>query len=111
MSTLIARIVLATTSASAPPASAAAATSGISPVLGVSLAQSGRSVAARSFCITCRVVCGRMAKARPSSSRLGQEILTSMAATPGTVTLRQSSANSSGVFAEIDTISGAVNAA
>ena len=44
----IARIVLATTSASAPAASHACATSAMSPVFGVSFTQSGSAVAARS---------------------------------------------------------------
>ena len=78
----IARMVLATTTASAPACSAARATSGRSPVFGVSLTHSGSVVAARNWRTTVSVEAALMAKALPSSSILGQEILASIAATP-----------------------------
>src|SRR5487761_296284 len=102
----IARIVLATTTASAPFATAARATSAISPVFGVSLTQRGNFVAARKRATTPAVACGVMAKARPSSSRLGHEILASIAATPATVISAAKLANPSAVGAEMLATSG-----
>ena len=52
-----------------------------------------------------------MAKARPSSSMLGQEMLASIAATPGTLIAAASSANPSTVGAEMLTTSGGVQRA
>ncbi len=47
-----------------------------------------------------------MAKALPSSSMFGQEMLTSMASTPSTLTSEQRVANSSAVLPEMLTTSG-----
>src|ERR1700756_2445757 len=87
------RNVLATTTASAPAPSAAFATSAMSPVFGVSLTHNGSLVAAR------------IANALPSSSMFGQEILASIAETPGNDNSDARLANPSAVGAEILTTS------
>jgi hypothetical protein len=103
------RMVLATTTASAPAASAARATSAMSPVLGVSLTQSGSDVARRSCRTTFSVEAARIAKALPSSSIFGQEMLASIAATPGTLSSAARLAKPSAVGAEMLTTSGGVH--
>ena len=100
------RIVFATTTASAPAASAARATSGISPVLGVSFTQSGRLVALRSARVTLSVASACMANALPSSSMFGHEMFASIAATPGSVSSDARLAKPSAVGAEMLTTSG-----
>ena len=52
----------------------------------------------------------RIANARPSASMFGQEMLASIAATPGTLTAAARLANPSAVGAEIDTTSGTPHA-
>src|SRR5581483_10868174 len=100
------RMVLATTTASAPSASAARATSGMLPVFGVSLTHSGSLVAVRSSRVTCSVAGTLMAKALPSSSMFGQEMFASIAATPGIESSRARLAKPSAVGAEMLTTSG-----
>ena len=92
--------------ASAPAASAARATSGMSPVFGVSLTQSGSAVASRSALVTFSVASARMANALPSSSMFGQEMFASIAATPGSDSSAARLAKPSAVGAEMLTTSG-----
>ena len=99
--------VFATTSASAPASSAARAISATSATFGVSLAQIGtraqRLISAIARCVSF----ADMAKARPSASMFGQEMLASIAATPGSDNASQAAANSSAVSAETLATSGA----
>src|SRR5580692_1931742 len=107
----IARMVLATTSASAPASSAARATSGRSPVFGVNFTQSGNDVAARRWRTTDSVEEARIANALPSSSILGHEMLASIAATPARVNSLARRAKSSAVGADMLTTSGGLSLA
>ena len=106
ISTAMARKVLATTSASAPAASAARAISAMSVTLGDSFTQRGREVRRRIAATARSVEATSLAKALPSSSRLGQEMLASIAATPGRLTSSASSAKPATVGAEMLTTSG-----
>src|SRR5207244_11303504 len=99
--------VLATTSASAPASSAARAISAMSATLGVSLAQIGTRAERLISQIARCVSFADMAKARPSASMFGQEMLASIAATPGSDNASQAAANSSAVSAETLATSGA----
>ncbi len=101
------RMVLATTTASAPAVSAARATSGTPPVFGVSLTQSGSFVALRSSRVTASVDSARIAKALPSSAMLRQETLASIAAMPGIESSAARLAKPSAVGAKIEATSGA----
>ena len=106
ISTAMARKVLATTSASAPAASAARPISAMSVTLGDSFAQIGSDVRRRIAATARSVDWTSLAKAWPSASRLGQEILTSIAATPGRLTSSARLAKPATVGADMLTTSG-----
>src|SRR5918911_5753745 len=89
------RIVFDTVMALAPAFSAASATAVISPAFGESLAQSGLLVIERQSLTTLYVVSSFSAKLPPPGWRVGQEMLSSMASTPGTLTSRAICAKSS----------------
>ena len=80
-------------------------------MFGVSLTHSGSVVAARNWRTTVSVEAALIAKALPSSSILGQEMLASIAATPGRVNSAARLAKSSAVGAEMLTTSGGLYAA
>ena len=103
------RMVLDTTKASAPAFSAALAMATMSPALGDSLAHSGFSVAARMPVSTSKACSSCSAKLPPPGARVGQEMLTSITSTPGTLTSLAMAAKSSAVSAEMLATSGGVN--
>src|SRR5438105_21725 len=97
LSTLILspRMVFDTVMAFAPAFSAASAAAVISPAFGESLAHSGLLVIERQSLTTLWVVSSFSAKLPPPGWRVGQEMLSSMASTPGTLTSRAICAKSS----------------
>src|SRR2546430_280156 len=89
------RMVFETVIALAPAFSAASATAVISPAFGESFAHSGLSLIARQAFTTLKVVSSLSAKLPPPGWRVGQEMLSSIASTPGTLTSRAICAKSS----------------
>ena len=99
--------VLISVTASAPPSAAPRATAAMSLTLGVSLAITGRLVAARTPATTSRQVAGSLPRSTPWLT-LGQETLSSRAAIPATPSSRRASATNSAAFAPaMLTITGA----
>ena len=106
-STSIARpsSVLMQESASAPASSHTRANTLTSVTLGESLGMTGRRVALRTAETTSWVMRGSPPNAMPPFLTLGQEMLTSRAATPGTSAIRATSAYSSTVSPQTLTMS------
>ena len=104
----IARKVLTSETASAPASSAARANDATSVTLGVSFGMTGSGVARRTAATTSCAPCRLQPNVMPPSLMLGQEMLSSSAATPGASDrIRASSAYSCTVVPQMFTITTA----